>query len=98
MAETAAPAAIAVRMTGIHKRFGAVVANADVNLTVRTGTVHGLVGENGAGKSTLMKILAGLDRPDTGQVRLHAGARVALLRQTPEITEGRSLFEEAVFS
>jgi ATP-binding cassette subfamily F protein 3 len=55
----------------------------------------GLVGPNGVGKTTLMKILAGLDRPDTGDVRLHAGARVALLRQTPEIAEGRSLFEEA---
>jgi simple sugar transport system ATP-binding protein len=68
MSGTAAPAAIAVRMIGVHKRFGAVVANADVNLTVRTATVHGLVGENGAGKSTLMSILYGFYQADSGAI------------------------------
>ena len=43
----------------------------------------GLVGPNGVGKTTLLRILAGLDHPDTGAVRLHAGARVALLSQQP---------------
>lgn len=55
----------------------------------------GLVGPNGVGKTTLMRILAGLDRPDTGEVRLHAGARVALLSQQPNFVPGRSLFDEA---
>src|SRR6266446_7036034 len=55
----------------------------------------GLVGPNGVGKTTLMRILAGLDRPDTGEARLHAGARVSLLRQQPEFAPGRSLFDEA---
>src|SRR4051794_31711902 len=54
-----------------------------------------LVGPNGVGKTTLMRILAGLDRPDTGDVRHHAGARVALLRQQADYVPGRSLFEEA---
>ncbi len=57
MAGIAVDAAPAVRMTGIHKRFGAVAANADVHLAVRAATVHGIVGENGAGKSTLMSVL-----------------------------------------
>lgn len=58
----------AVRMQGIGKRFGAVAANVDVNLAVRAGTVHGIVGENGAGKSTLMSILYGFYQADQGTV------------------------------
>ena len=70
MSGSAAHAAIAVRMTGIHKRFGAVAANADVNLAVPVGTVHGLVGENGAGKSTLMSILYGFYQADSGSIEV----------------------------
>ncbi|HEY9065142.1 MAG TPA: ABC transporter ATP-binding protein [Burkholderiaceae bacterium] len=61
-------AAIAVQMTGIHKRFGAVHANDGVSLSVRAGTVHGLVGENGAGKSTLMSVLYGFYTADSGSI------------------------------
>ncbi|MFF5991490.1 ABC transporter ATP-binding protein [Prauserella flavalba] len=62
--------ALAVELRGITKRFPGVVANADVNVAVRTGTVHALVGENGAGKSTLMKILYGMQRPDEGTISI----------------------------
>ncbi|MET7568014.1 ABC transporter ATP-binding protein [Streptomyces sp. NPDC005492] len=58
----------AVELTGITKRFPGVVANHDIHLTVRKGTVHALVGENGAGKSTLMKILYGMQKPDEGTI------------------------------
>src|ERR671938_929153 len=66
-----------------------------VGFELQAGERVGLVGPNGVGKSTLMKVLAGLDRPDDGEVRLHAGARVALLRQQPDFAPGRTLFAEA---
>ncbi len=67
---TSGEADLAVRMTGISKRFGAVAANANVTLTVAPGTVHGLVGENGAGKSTLMSILYGFYQADSGNIEV----------------------------
>jgi simple sugar transport system ATP-binding protein len=60
----------AVELKGITKRFPGVVANSDINVGVRAGTVHALVGENGAGKSTLMKILYGMLRPDEGTIAI----------------------------
>jgi ATP-binding cassette subfamily F protein 3 len=67
----------------------------DVGFELQAGERVGLVGPNGVGKTTLLRILAGLDRPDDGEVRLHAGARIALLHQQPEFAPGRTLFEEA---
>ncbi len=66
----------AVELHGITKRFPGVVANHDIDLTVRRGTVHALVGENGAGKSTLMKILYGMQRQDEGTIAVD-GAQVS---------------------
>ena len=65
-----APAATALRMQGISKAFPGVQALDDVELEVRAGEVHAIVGENGAGKSTLMKILAGVYTPDAGTLEL----------------------------
>src|SRR6187200_1022033 len=67
-AATAVDAPIAIELRDIVKRYPGVVANDGVDLTVRTGTVHAIVGENGAGKSTLMKTLYGAHRPDEGTV------------------------------
>ena len=60
----------AVELRGITKRFPGVVANKDIELRVRRGEVHAIVGENGAGKSTLMKTLYGMHRPDEGTILL----------------------------
>ena len=59
---------LAVQLSGIEKRFPGVVANHDVNLNVRAGTIHAIVGENGAGKSTLMKTLYGMHQPEAGTI------------------------------
>jgi ABC-type uncharacterized transport system ATPase subunit len=64
-------APLAVQLTGITKRFPGVVANSDINISVRRGTVHALVGENGAGKSTLMKTLYGMHQPDEGTITVN---------------------------
>jgi ABC-type sugar transport system ATPase subunit len=55
-------------VTGVSKRYGAVRAIRNADMTVRAGTVHALVGENGAGKSTLIKILSGATTADTGRI------------------------------
>lgn len=67
------PARVAVRMAGIRRRFGSTVALDGVDLTVRRGEIHAVLGANGAGKTTLMRILAGLDRPDAGTVEVDGG-------------------------
>jgi len=76
-----------VELVGITKRFPGVVANHDVHLAVRRGTVHAVVGENGAGKSTLMKILYGMLRPDEGTVRVD-GAPVSFASPADAIAAG----------
>ena len=60
----------AVRLTSISKSFGAIVACDRVDLTLRRGRIHGILGENGAGKSTLMKVLIGLVLPDGGTIEV----------------------------
>lgn len=77
----------AVELAGITKRFPGVVANHDIHLTVRKGTVHALVGENGAGKSTLMKILYGMQKPDEGTIAVD-GEKVAFSSPADAIVRG----------
>jgi general nucleoside transport system ATP-binding protein len=86
-ATTSAPTEIAVRLLGIGKRFPGVIANDDINIDVRRGTIHAIVGENGAGKSTLMKILYGVQPPDSGTIEIN-GVEVALHSPADAIKAG----------
>jgi ABC-type uncharacterized transport system ATPase subunit len=64
-----------IEMRGITKRFGAVIANEGVDLSIPAGSIHAIVGENGAGKSTIMKILYGFYTADEGEIRIDGETR-----------------------
>ena len=66
-----------LEMRNITKKFGKVIANEDVNLTLKAGEIHALLGENGAGKSTLMNVLTGIYKPNSGKI-YYKGERVKL--------------------
>jgi general nucleoside transport system ATP-binding protein len=82
-----------VQLTGIVKRFGELVANDHVDLTVAAGEIHALMGENGAGKSTLMSILYGLHRPDEGTITLD-GRPVAFGSAAQAIAAGIGMVQQ----
>ncbi|MCT8175316.1 branched-chain amino acid ABC transporter ATP-binding protein/permease [Variovorax sp. CY25R-8] len=72
LAQRALPAAgsLLLQADGVSKRFGGLVANNDISMTLKAGEVHALIGPNGAGKSTFFNMISGVDDPTTGEVRL----------------------------
>jgi ABC-type sugar transport system ATPase subunit len=100
-----AEADVHVALRGVGKRFGGVVALREIDLEIERGRIHGLVGENGAGKSTLGKIVAGVYRPDEGELWVD-GRRVVyhsprdalrdgitIIAQEPTLVPHRSVLE-----
>src|SRR3981081_4660773 len=91
IAMTDAPNAFDMR--GIVKRFPGVLANDRVDFTCRAGEVHALLGENGAGKSTLMNVLAGLYRPEAGEIWVD-GQPVSLRSPQEAIAHGIGMIHQ----
>jgi simple sugar transport system ATP-binding protein len=83
----------ALEMRGITKRYPGVVANDRIDLEIRPGEIHALLGENGAGKTTLMNVLYGLARPDEGQILLD-GQEVHLTGPSDAIARGISMVHQ----
>ncbi len=83
----------ALEMRGITKRYPGVIANDHIDLEVRPGEIHALLGENGAGKSTLMNILYGLAVPDEGEILLD-GVLVTISGPSDAIERGISMVHQ----
>lgn len=79
--------AVLLEMKGITKKFPGIVANDHIDLTLRCGEVHCILGENGAGKTTLMNILSGLYQPDEGEIFLH-GKKVVFKSPADAVEKG----------
>lgn len=82
-----------IELRHIHKRFGPVHANNDINLTFGSGQIIGILGENGAGKSTLMKILSGFQAADSGEIWLD-GRHVAYAGPEAAIQHGIGMLQQ----
>ncbi|NKB53183.1 MAG: ATP-binding cassette domain-containing protein [Rhizobiaceae bacterium] len=77
----------AIELSGINKSFGPVQANKDIDLVIKPGTIHGIIGENGAGKSTLMSILYGFYQADSGWIKMK-GEKVTIPDSQSAISQG----------
>ncbi len=98
----------AIELKGISKAFGPVQANKEISLSVKPGTVHGIVGENGAGKSTLMSILYGFYKADAGDIFINGkptlipdsqaaiAAGIGMVHQHFKLVENFSVLENVI--
>jgi ABC-type uncharacterized transport system ATPase subunit len=84
---------VKVQLRDIHKHFGPVRANDGCSVTIRSGTIHGLLGENGAGKTTLMKVLSGFISADSGTILLD-GQSPPLRTPAEAITAGVGMLHQ----
>ncbi len=83
-----------IAINHVTRQFGTQVVLDGASFEIETGDIVGLIGANGSGKTTLLRMLAGLDKPDTGEIIQAKGLRVGLLAQEPVIDLKRTLHDE----
>ena len=91
----------AIELKNITKRFGSVVANDKVCLTVKKGEILSILGENGSGKTTLFRLILGLESPDRGEVLFKGSLRrpqISAVFQEDRLLEGFSAVENLFFA
>ncbi|MEH6358298.1 MAG: energy-dependent translational throttle protein EttA [Pseudomonadales bacterium] len=85
---------VVIEVNGINKGFGDKLLIDNLNFTVEPGSIVGVIGGNGAGKSTLFKMLAGLEQPDSGDIRIGETVELAYVDQTRDLDGSKTVFEE----
>jgi sulfate-transporting ATPase len=84
-----------IEFKNVSKAFGDRLLMDDVSFTIPPGAIVGIIGPNGAGKSTLFKMIAGLDKPDSGEVAIGQTARISLVDQSRDtLSDAKSVFED----
>jgi len=85
---------VVIEVNGINKGFGDKLLIDDLNFTVEPGSIVGVIGGNGAGKSTMFKMLAGIEQPDSGDIRIGETVELAYVDQTRDLDGSKTVFEE----
>lgn len=85
---------VVIEVKGVNKGFGDKLLIDNLNFTVEPGSIVGVIGGNGAGKSTLFKMLAGMEQPDNGDIRIGETVELAYVDQTRDLDGSKTVFEE----
>jgi len=85
---------VVIEVDGVSKGFGDKLLVDDMSFNVAPGSIVGVIGGNGAGKSTMFKMLAGIEQPDSGSIRIGETVKLAYVDQTRDLDDSKTVFEE----